>query len=94
MPHFTAFITSYVWIQLLEQIKLMDINKIVKVVSDGIYTTETHFWINKVFRNKRINERSIKYLEIWEDDSFINVKPSFDKKILDKLPIWDKSEYS
>lgn len=49
MPHFTSFITAYVRIQLLEQIRLMDFSKIIKVVSDGIYTTEYNFKMIDIF---------------------------------------------
>lgn len=50
--HFIAFITSYVRIQLIDQLLKLDISKIYRIVSDGIYTTQENFEIISPFRIK------------------------------------------
>jgi len=37
LPHICGFITSYMRINVLEQLESMDVNSICKVVCDGIY---------------------------------------------------------
>jgi hypothetical protein len=50
--HITSFITSYQRINMLYQLLNMDLTKVIRIVTDGIYYYDHQFTINKSFRNK------------------------------------------
>lgn len=51
LTHIAAFITSYMRINMLNQLKEMDANKVLRVNMDGIYYEDHEFKINETFRD-------------------------------------------
>lgn len=52
LSHITAFITAYQRINVIEQLKEIDIDNVVRVCVDGIYHREEHIELKNVFRVK------------------------------------------
>lgn len=57
--HLTAFITAYQRLNMLEQVLKMDIDKIIRVVTDGIYYYDHKFEILDSFRNKNFEMKNV-----------------------------------
>jgi hypothetical protein len=52
IAHFNAFITSYQRCAMLDQLEVMDITQVERIVVDGIYTTEANAQLTSTFRGK------------------------------------------
>jgi hypothetical protein len=63
--HIASFILSYQRIHMLNQLMEMDINKVVRVVTDGIYFDKHDFKINNTFRLKEV--KNIEKLAYYSD---------------------------
>lgn len=57
--HITAFITAYQRLNMLHQIMKMDLNKIIRIVTDGIYYYKHDHEINESFRFKDFDNKNV-----------------------------------
>lgn len=65
--HIASFILSYQRIHMLNQLMQMDVNKIVRIVTDGIYYDDHVFEICDTFREKKVDD--IEKLAYYNDAS-------------------------
>jgi TusA-related sulfurtransferase len=66
--HIASFILSYQRIHMLHQLMQMDVNKIVRIVTDGIYYDDHVFEICETFREKEVDD--IERLAYYNDASY------------------------
>lgn len=75
--HITSFITAYQRLTLLEQLLKMDLSKVIRVVTDGIYYYEHDFEILDTFRDKEFEEKNV---FLFSDSSIISNIVNNDEK--------------
>ena len=75
LAHIVGFITMYQRLNMIEQLMLMDIDKIIRVCVDGIYYLEHEFELKRSFNHKQKMTLSNEASETYFDSMTNDIKP-------------------